>query len=83
MHRVEWVKALSGYRIAVRFSDGFEGEVDLSDLVGQGVFEAWRDPKEFDKAFVDAESGTVAWPGGVDLCPDALRKEIAEKQKAA
>jgi hypothetical protein len=28
------------YRVWIRFDDGIEGEVDLSYLVGQGVFEA-------------------------------------------
>jgi hypothetical protein len=83
MHRIISATPLEGYRISVRFADGLEGEVDLSDLVGQGVFEAWRDPAEFEKVFVDKESGTVAWPRGIDLCPDALRKEIVERQKAA
>jgi len=83
MHRIVSVDALDQYRIKVQFDDGLEGEVDVSGLVGQGVFQSWRDPAEFGKAFVDPESGTVAWPGGIDLCPGAMRKEIAENQKAA
>ncbi len=70
------VQALPEYRLALRFADGVEGAVDLSDLVGQGVFAAWRDPAVFGQAFVDRESGTVAWPGGIDLAPDQLYREI-------
>lgn len=33
------VKALTTYRIWIRYADGFEGEVDLSHLAGRGVFE--------------------------------------------
>lgn len=33
-----------GLRIWLRFSDGSQGEVDLSDLVGLGVFQAWEAP---------------------------------------
>lgn len=35
------VKPREGLRIWLRFSDGSAGEVDLSDLVGRGVFRAW------------------------------------------
>lgn len=35
-------KSRQNYRVWIRFDDGLEGEVDLSDLVGKGVFEAWK-----------------------------------------
>jgi hypothetical protein len=34
------------------------------------------DREEFEKVFVDPESETVAWPGGIDLCPDSLYEEV-------
>ena len=37
------VKALSNFRIWVRFEDGLEGEADLSHLSGKGVFKRWTD----------------------------------------
>ena len=41
------VRALPNYRIEVGFSDGTKGSVDLSELVGKGVFEVWNDEKFF------------------------------------
>ncbi len=79
MCRVEEVKALPDYKLYLKFSDGVEGTADLSDLVGKGVFSAWRDKKFFDSVYVDAESHTVAWPGEIDLCPDRLYMEITGK----
>ena len=35
------VKPLENHRIWVKYSDGVEGEVDLSNLVGKGVFVVW------------------------------------------
>jgi len=32
----------SNYRVCIRFDDRVEGKVDLSDLVGKGIFEAWK-----------------------------------------
>ena len=77
MHRIVKAEPQSGYRLNLRFDDGVEGEVDLSDLVGEGVFAAWRDPAEFRKVFIDPQSHTVAWPGDIDLCPESLHAEVA------
>ena len=65
-------RALDGYRLWVRFSDGVEATADVSGLVGKGVFAAWRDPSFFRRVSVDAQLGTVVWPGDIDLAPDAL-----------
>ena len=77
LYQIEEAEARPNYRLWVRFSDGVEGEVDVSALVGKGVFSAWEDPEVFRSVTVDDESGTVIWPGGLDLAPDALYKEIA------
>lgn len=76
MRKVAEVQAREGYRIWVQFADGMEGEVDLSDLAGKGVFRSWEDRSAFEKMFVHPESETVAWPGGIDLCPDSLYEEV-------
>ena len=36
------------------------------------VFHEGRTPAGFALATVDAETGTVVWPGGADLAPDTL-----------
>jgi hypothetical protein len=79
MHRITDAKALAGFKVWVKFSDGAEGTVDLSELVGKGVFAAWKDPKFFESLFIDPENQTIAWPGGIDLCPDSLYAEITGK----
>ncbi len=76
MDRITDVKPLPEYRIWIRFDDGTEGEVDLSDLVGKGVFAAWKAPEHFEQVFVRPESRTVTWPGDIDLDPDVLYHEI-------
>ena len=69
------VEARNGYRIWLRFSDGVEGEVDLSDLAGKGVFAAWRDRVFFDSVRI-SEARAIAWGDDVDLCADALYLRI-------
>lgn len=76
MHRIVAVQPLAQYRVWIRFSDGIEGEVDLSDLVGKGVFALWNDPAQFAKVSIDPQSHTLMWPGGIDICPDTLYQDV-------
>ena len=78
MFKIAEVKALSGYRLWLRFTDGVEGEVDLSDLAGRGVFEAWNDRRFFEEVHID-DSGALAWGKQLDLCPDALYLRLTGK----
>ena len=70
------VEALDGFRIWVEFSDGVEGEADLSHLrqIG-GVFESWDDRSVFENTRI-SDSGNYVWVGELDLCPDPLYEEI-------
>jgi len=65
--------------LRVAFGDGLTGLVNLSRLVHSpqaGVFAALADPSRF--AQVKLEFGAVAWPGELDLAPDAMHAEILE-----
>ena len=64
-------------RIWLRFSDGAAGEVDLSPLVGTGVFRAWADPSFFQSARL--EDGAVIWGDELALCSDALYLQLTGK----
>jgi hypothetical protein len=69
------VKALQGYKLWVKFSDGVEGEVNLSHLVGKGVFSQWNDYEFFEQVQITS-SGDIVWNDDLDVCPDALYMEI-------
>lgn len=79
MKRIIAFKVLDHYRVWLRFDDGVEGDVDLSNMVGQGVFNAWRDYDFFRRAYV-ADHGSLTWPGELDLCPDALWLQVTGKK---
>ena len=72
------VCALPGYRLRVEYADGVTGEVDLSHLVGKGVFAAWNDPAIFDAVTV-GDHGEIRWSGEIDLCSDSIYLEITGK----
>ena len=70
---------MDGFRLWLKYHDGIQGIVDLSDLAGRGVFEAWSEREVFDAVTVN-ESGAVVWPGEIDLCPDALYIRLTGRQ---
>lgn len=72
------VKALEDYRIWIRFADGAEGEVDLSDLAGRGVFSLWQDDAAFQRVHIGPH-GEIAWSEEVDLCPDSIYLRLTGK----
>jgi len=72
------VKARDGFRIWLRYDDGTEGEVDLSDVAGRGVFAAWNDPRVFDAVRIGAH-GAIEWGAGIDICPDAMYLRLTGK----
>lgn len=63
--------------LRVRFADGLQGRVRFADSFFTGVFEKLRDPRFFAQVHVD--QGAVAWPGDVDLAPDAMYEEIRKR----
>jgi uncharacterized protein DUF2442 len=69
------VRALPDYRIWIRFSDGAEGQVDLSHLAGRGVFSLWNDPAAFQKVYL-GPGGEIAWSDEVELCPDSIYMKL-------
>ena len=76
MKRIVEANALPNYRLFIRFEDGAKGEVDLSSMVGNGVFASWKDQAVFSRVAIDISTGTVIWPGGIDLCPDTLYSDV-------
>jgi hypothetical protein len=64
---------LDGYRLRLRFEDGIEGGVDISEVVQfTGVFAPLKESGYFARVSVNPDWGTICWPNGADLDPDVL-----------
>jgi hypothetical protein len=72
------LKPIDGHKLWLRFSDGREGVRDMSDILAEGgeMVEPLRDPKFFNRAFV--EMGAPTWPNGFDLDPINLYMELRD-----
>ena len=69
------VQPRAGYRIWLRYADGVAGEIDLSHLVGKGVFKIWDEPGYFAQVHI-APHRAIAWDDDIELCADALYMEL-------
>ena len=75
------VKPEPGYRLFVRFADGTSGHVQLTLAEFTGVLEPLRERSFFERVFVD--QGAVAWPGNIDLAPDAMYAQVVKQGSPA
>ena len=78
MVKITKVSVIANYRLELAFDDGVRGVVDLSDLVGKGVFALWRDPDIFEKVQIGS-FGELIWLDKIDLCPDSLYLKVTGK----
>jgi hypothetical protein len=67
---------VSGYRVWLRFSDGAEGEVDLTKELHGPVFEPLKNIEVFRQFVVHPEFKTLVWPNGADFAPEFLRSSL-------
>jgi len=75
MEQVVWVRALSGCRLEVGFSDGLQGEIDVEPFLFGPMYEPLREPTFFEQVFVDS-FGAVAWPNGADISAAGLHRRL-------
>lgn len=68
------VKKIAPLVLHVQFADGTVGKVKFKNSHLTGVFEALKNPSIFDQVHI--ENGVVAWPGDIDLAPDAMYAQI-------
>lgn len=68
----------AGYKLRLEYEDGTSGEVDISDMVGKGVFQTLADPALFETVTV-GDHGEVRWTDELELCADALYLQVTGK----
>ncbi len=79
MVKITEVRVLLEYRLELVFDNAVSGVVDLSELVGKGVFALWRDRRAFEQVRIGS-SGELVWDDKVDLRPDSLYLKATGKK---
>jgi hypothetical protein len=72
--KIEAVEPLDGWWLRLTFSDRAVKDVDLGGILERGsVFSAIRENRGvFEQVRVNPQTGTIEWPGEVDLDPEVL-----------
>ena len=79
MVRLVDLKPVGSRHLWLRYDDGSEGVIDLSEFAGRGVFAIWQDERRFRQVRI-GDGGEVVWDESVDLCADALYLKITGKR---
>lgn len=74
------VRAKKKYTLWIQFSNGVEGIIDFSYLVGKGIFSLWNDEKTFSRVYIDEEKRAISWSPEVEICVDTLYLKITGKE---
>jgi len=82
MLEITGAEYLKGYRIAIRFSNGESGVVDLTDALWGPVFEPLKNPEAFRRFEVSNVLHTICWENGADLAPELLYDKMVEQTGA-
>ena len=78
MIKLKAVESKGGYRLLLRFSDGTAGVYDFASFVKAAteMTAPLADPAFFARYFI--ELGALAWPNGLDLSAESLRRRLEE-----
>ena len=68
------------YKIWVKFSDGAEGEVDLTNELDGTIFAPLQNT-DFFKQF-SLEGHTLTWPNGADFAPEFIHSSLKQIKTA-
>ena len=60
------------HTVRIVFVDGEVRDVDITPLLDTPAFSPLRDLALFEQVKVDEQTGTIVWPGDVDLDPDVI-----------
>ncbi len=70
---------LKNYRLNIKFSDGVQGVIDLSEFARKGVFVLWNDYSQFEKVKIGG-SGELIWNEEVDMDGLAIYLKLTGKK---
>jgi len=74
--KVQEAEYINEYTIHLFFSDGVEGEVDLTEELYGEIFEPLKDVTLFRQFMVHPEFHTLCWPNGADFAPEFLYEKV-------
>ena len=75
--KVREVKYIADYTISIKFDDGINGTIQLSDLVQKGIFKLLQDKNQFAKVYTNGYS--IAWSNELEIDANTIYAELTGK----
>jgi hypothetical protein len=72
---------MPSHQLRVEFTDGQSRLLDVKPYLSYPVFHPLYNPAVFNQ--VQADHGTVSWPGGIDLDPDSVFLESVPTEEGS
>lgn len=72
------INPLPNYKLHIKYNDGVEGDLDLSNLVGKGVFEKFDDINYFKNVKI-GQFGEPCWNDELDIDPTSAYLDVTGK----
>jgi Protein of unknown function (DUF2442) len=66
MIKIIEIKPLPAYKLHIKYNNGVEGDLDLSIMVGRGVFSNFNNINFFNNVWI-GETGAPTWEGEIDI----------------
>lgn len=70
--RIDEAEVCGKHSLRLAFNDGTQKRVNLLPLLEGPDLQPIRNPSYFRRVVLDGVAGTVVWPDGADLAPQAL-----------
>ena len=80
--RIDEAEVCGKHSLRLAFNDGTRKRVNLLPLLDGPDYEPVRNPSYFRRVVLDLVAGSVVWPDGADLAPQALYDLPAESDES-
>lgn len=80
IRRIDKVEVCGPHSLQLEFNDGLKKSVNVLPRLQGPIFKPLLDRTYFKRVLLDPVAGTVVWPNGADLAPEALYDLPAEDE---
>ena len=77
--RIREAEVVGPHTLRITFNDGRQKTVNVRPLLDGPIFEPLQNPAYFAQVALDRVCGTVVWPNGADLAPEALDELVSDE----
>ncbi|HPN37840.1 MAG TPA: DUF2442 domain-containing protein [Melioribacteraceae bacterium] len=71
-----FIKPVSNNQIFVKYNDGLEGNINLSFLFKNFIYQDLKNEEIFKTVCIDKETNDIVWANNITICKDMLYNHL-------